>query len=68
MEWTTDKPTEPGLYWAWDRIHILAVDAYIHRGKIVLFELGEGYNLMQSVDAFSHFIGPLPIPDPPQGG
>jgi len=62
-EWTTTPPTDPGWYWAknkYERVSIVRLD-FIH-GPVVWSVGEDGYNLPEQ---FTHWIGPLPIPEPP---
>ena len=66
MEWTTDKPTKPGLYWAHDDIDgVVPVDIYLLDDKLILVELGRDYGLLSHENDYDYFMGPIPQPEPP---
>jgi hypothetical protein len=64
--WTTEPPTQEGWYWALvDRknptpsiVHV--VSAFSH-GKLFI-EIGREE---EPLDWYSHWLGPLPVPEPP---
>ena len=61
-KWTTDKPTQEGYYWAWDGATVDMVDIRM-LGELVAFIEDIEYEL----DEFTHWIGPLEKPEPPNG-
>ena len=65
MEWTTEKPTQEGWYWTWDGYTRFMVEITIPdpRKPLVFVAMldGEEYGM----SAITHFIGPLPEPEPP---
>lgn len=64
MEWTTEKPKDVGFYWVWHTQHSITVNiAHISRGKSGLFVVI--YDTKFLLDDFTHFMGPVSIPDPP---
>jgi hypothetical protein len=70
MEWRTWKPVKPGLYWAYDESHpdyrVSVVDVYVFNDTLVGFELGDNYDMVQSLSNWTHWMGPLPVPDAPK--
>lgn len=63
--WTTQPPTEPGFFWAWTRDgRECVVHAVLNPDGLHFYETGNGWNY--SVSDFTHFIGPLPVPEPPE--
>ncbi len=70
MEWTTEPPTQTGLYWAFNEHMTIdgvdAVDVYgSNNSLLVAFELGDNYDTMQSLSRWTHWMGPLSVPEPP---
>lgn len=67
-EWTTEPPTETGLYWAFNGAEVSPVDVYLDgsNSRLVCFELGDKYDQVQDVNDFSYWLGPLPVPEPPK--
>jgi hypothetical protein len=69
LEWTTTPPTKEGWYWAFD-----ARDSVRHVLMIEIAPDGIGYHLTaytadipHDIDSYTHWLGPLPIPDLPSG-
>lgn len=71
-QWTTTPPTVPGWYWAYDTgpnsedlnpflqvVHVDYVDDKLVFDAIGLFDSHE------ALDWFTHWLGPLPEPEPP---
>lgn len=64
MLWTTTPPTEPGWYWGCDGAR--------ESKPWVVFIDGSGYVIMPgfihkgAAPYFTHFLGPLTVPAPPQ--
>jgi hypothetical protein len=59
--WTTDPPTEPGWYWV----------KHVAHNEITMTqvcELTDDYLTTENgpLYVFSHFLGPLPQPEPPK--
>ena len=65
MEWTTEPPTQTGLYWADDGDEVFAVDVYDSSSGLVAFELGNDYDVPHSLDKYTHWIAILQ-PDRPE--
>lgn len=65
-EWTTTPPTEPGLYWAWDGERVLAITVGYdeHVDGLWAFEQQSQYG--SRLNSYSHWLGPLPVPEPPK--
>ena len=69
LEWSTTPPTVPGWYWAKlndesynngnEKIQVVLVN----KGGLVLMVEDDSPNITL---AFSHWLGPLPIPEPPK--
>jgi len=62
MEWTTEKPTQDGFYWVWNG-HERNMAEVIKDGTQFQVWIEDGWC---RPDKFTHFIGPLPEPEPPQ--
>jgi hypothetical protein len=63
--WTTDPPTVEGLYRAINRdgfAYWVAVHQY--EGKYLVSRMGYGHDI--TLDNYTHWLGPLPIPEPPR--
>ena len=58
-EWTTTPPTEPGWYWVFTVGKELDLIEYDH--SITAF----GTDTPQPAWLYTHFLGPLPVPEPP---
>jgi hypothetical protein len=67
FNWTTTPPTEPGWYWA------MLSKEYSILYPLVLVEFREGTiythgnEAPASFESFTHWLGPLPLPEPPKG-
>lgn len=67
LEWTAEPPTQEGWYWASPGIH--RVDCEIvwvirqSNGELVIS--GDEWN--EPLDVIKHWLGPLPVPEPPSG-
>jgi hypothetical protein len=67
--WTTTPPTEPGHYWTWNTtwhsrpamVHVYFSHQRGWEGTLRAALNGSFYTL----DEFTHWLGPLPIPAPP---
>lgn len=73
MTWTTEKPTEDGLWWAFDGENVVPVDLYVtefevpgRQARMAAFELGSNYDVPRALEEFTHWMGPLLPPEPPQ--
>lgn len=68
MEWTTEKPTGAGLYWAYSGVEVVPVNVSFDRGICEIHGLGDYYSEMMVYDSayFSHWMGPLQAPEPPK--
>lgn len=68
--WTITPPTTTGLYWAFDGDEVVPVDVYVNglggTARLVGFELGNDYTTPRKLSDYSHWIGPLPVPEPPE--
>jgi hypothetical protein len=64
LGWTTTPPTEPGWYWAWCEGDTAPVCL-----NIMITEGGIPLTLRTILVAseFTHWLGPLPVPEPPKG-
>lgn len=67
MKWTTTPPTVEGWYWViQDRVNpspeIVKVSGAFAHGKLYA-EMG---NSEYSLELFTHWLGPLPVPEPPK--
>lgn len=73
MEWTTDKPTEPGYYWIYtipnweDKPEIFCVYVNIIRGIISFAIPAGGYESEDSIEPerTTHWMGPILMPEVP---
>jgi hypothetical protein len=69
LRWTTNPPTEPGLYRAkrWDGgfVNWVEVGEFTHGYPFVLMY---GSDVTLGLDEFTHWLGPLPVPEPPTEG
>lgn len=65
FEWTTTPPTVEGWYWVKPRYLDDSIEPYIVEAK-----QGKAYvtgdDQPDDFDMFSHWLGPLPVPEPPQ--
>jgi hypothetical protein len=62
LTWTASPPTEPGKYWAKNKdgsIEILDVDSWSKSA----YRPGQNGSVLKS--DFTHWLGPLPEPEPP---
>ena len=71
MEWTTEVPTKMGYYWACVRADARDTGVYIVKVVHAFNELvatipGKGYK--QYLESFTHWMGPLDIPEAPKEG
>ena len=63
VNWSTEKPTEPGWYWVWFagvRPHIVQV--VLIGGRLMIWTDGAGIDLAN----YRFWCGPLPCPEPPR--
>ena len=63
LDWTKEAPTVPGFYWGMFRnkdIVVVRFDPSVHFVDVIGFE---EFSLTPS--AITHWLGPLPVPDPP---
>jgi hypothetical protein len=70
LGWTTTPPTEPGWYWV--KCDTGAVSVYlVNLANSVMglyFEsLGESWEYIMEDWKITHWLGPLPPPEPPKG-
>ncbi len=71
FKWTTEPPTAEGWYWA-RRVFTEGnekqkeIQLYYFNGSIWLFS-PDDYEYTPNSENFTHWLGPLPIPEPPQG-
>jgi hypothetical protein len=67
LGWTTTPPTKEGWYWA------MLSKEYSILYPLVLVEFREGTiythgnKAPASFESFTHWLGPLPVPEPPKG-
>jgi hypothetical protein len=75
FKWTTDPPTEAGVYWIRVReefekeYEIIIADVAIWtNGNVYLNFPVDGFECEDKYDAkfVTHWLGPLPTPEPPQ--
>lgn len=73
-KWTTTPPTEPGWYWATER-HV-ALPKIVFARHVGTLDGGKGKPIfsidedgdIHSVFEYTHWLGPLPVPEPPKEG
>jgi hypothetical protein len=70
LEWTTDPPKESGIYWAQERGgYVVCVQVKINKYDGIE-EWTEVREFMTEdfteTKFYSHWLGPLPVPEPPQ--
>ena len=70
LKWTTEPPTQTGLYRAIAKDNGMAYWVELtDLGNIGIFSVYYfGNNVMYSVSDFTHWLGPLPVPEPPENG
>ena len=69
QEWTTTPPTELGWYWGFlsdRRLKIRIVLIYWIGGGYSIHKPGFLYDWEPDLKRFTHWLGPLSIPEPPQ--
>jgi hypothetical protein len=62
IKWTTEPPTEPGLYRA---VHKDKTVGWVMVGKRHGWVLKFGDDGISKKEDFTHWLGPLPVPEPP---
>jgi hypothetical protein len=63
--WTTEPPTEPGWYWVKHKRHTdVFMVSVAHDDDKVLTVYSDGYPV--PADNLTHWLGPLPPPEPPK--
>ena len=62
MQWTTEQPTQDGLYLAYKGEKVEYVDVF---GGLA-YRLGDNLGLPCWLHEFTHWMGPLPVPGPPK--
>lgn len=63
LRWTTEPPTVEGWYWALD-VYQKGINKIVYVTQGTVFEVG---NLIpQKIGNYHHWLGPLPIPEPPK--
>lgn len=69
MEWTTDKPTQEGFYWAYENLDPEDADVMLVNvsdgGGDAWCAWWEG-DIYFELTHFSHWMGPLEVPVPPK--
>lgn len=66
MKWTTEKPTIDGYYWVLDEgeVDLVELTWYAGRQRLTLFEPWNKNEI--ELSAYTYFMGPLPVPIPPE--
>jgi hypothetical protein len=62
LEWTTETPKKPGIYWAKQRdgdIEIIDIDSWSKSA----FRTGQNGSVLKT--NYTHWLGPIPAPEPP---
>lgn len=68
MEWTTEKPTRDGTYWSYDGYRVKSVTVHFYGYDAGDFEI---FGMSETIDGdidpikITHWMGPLPMPEPP---
>ena len=67
MNWTTEKPTKHGYYWAYEKGDECDADIYIIYINENLLQIGKCLQLgvKSNLDDFSYFMGPIEVPKEP---
>lgn len=60
LEWTTDKPTKPGLYFVKHKTVDEVLGVYVNIENDVITTTSDYRD-----ESITHWLGPLPIPEPP---
>lgn len=66
LEWTTTPPTEPGCYWVmtgWGPA--IAIVGSFDFSTNLMVKIASGQATYE-ISNFTHWLGPLPIPEPPE--
>lgn len=72
LQWTTEPPTEEGWYWVKNKytgahdiepVYLVKV-THIENQVVWSIEINGGSG--EDFSYFSHWLGPLPVPEPPQ--
>jgi hypothetical protein len=70
LEWTTEFPTRPGWYWAYEDLDIEDADVFcvaiMHHPFTRKLEIVETFGAKWLRESFSHWLGPLEEPYPQQ--
>lgn len=66
FEWTTTPPTQEGWYWAKRENDIIMVEVADTEAGGCAWEAGLDYP--KDFADYSAWLGPLPVPEPPQEG
>ncbi|HEU4340995.1 MAG TPA: hypothetical protein VFU31_05440 [Candidatus Binatia bacterium] len=66
--WTTEPPKEPGVYWALDGDKPRIAEVLYSYGDQLCADFTDENvpTPLSKVDWISHWLGPLPVPDPPK--
>jgi hypothetical protein len=65
-KWTTTPPKEDGVYWAITKRGNgpYCVDVDLRTGEV--WHHGFSGDVSESISYYSHWLGPLPVPEPPK--
>ena len=69
LEWTTTPPTVEGKYWVYNKVgDIHLCDVYEYKGKLFIPDgyYGDIDLPVEKQEYYSHWLGPLPVPEPPK--
>ena len=71
MAWTKERPTQPGWYWAYEKLDqrtadVMMVEVFVAQASEELW--GRAMSLRWELSHFSHWMGPLEPPEPPRLG
>ena len=67
LDWTTEPPKEPGYFWAMSPLRQIEPRTIveIRETENGLRAYATGNNYGYPLDMFTHWLGPLPVPEPP---
>jgi hypothetical protein len=61
LVWTTTPPTQAGWYWVVADGSLIPIVLHVR-----ILESGDRYNGDYNLDHVTHWLGPLPVPEPPE--
>lgn len=72
-QWNDTRPVEPGWYWAFregdqpEDMEVVCIIRHQFESDVPLLIRRAGYAYDLRNSGFTHWLGPLPVPEPPQG-